>query len=65
MDRASATASLENLYRIFTVPESAGSVLGDVDCSIITVKPDGFISPVEIDDVQDAPVPKLQAVAGS
>ena len=34
MDRASATASLENLYRLFTVPESAGSVLGDVDREI-------------------------------
>ena len=43
---------------------TAESVLGDVSCSVLTVKPDGFISPIALDDVQPAPAAKLRAQAG-
>lgn len=47
------------------IGSTAESVLGDINCSVLTVKPDGFISPIALDDVQPAPTPKMQAVAGS
>ena len=45
------------------IGSTAESVLGDIDCSVLTVKPDGFVSPVALDDVQAAPAPRAQAVA--
>ncbi len=47
------------------IGSTAESVLGDVDCSVLTVKPDGFISPIAQEDAKDAHAPTLQAVAGS
>ncbi len=47
------------------IGSTAESVLGDVSCSVLTVKPDGFISPIALDDVQQSPAPQVQAVAGS
>ena len=46
------------------IGSTAESVLGDVSCSVLTVKPDGFNSPIALDDVQPAPAP-IAAVAGS
>ncbi len=44
---------------------TAESVLGDVNCSVLTVKPDGFVSPIELDDVQHVPTPIARAVSAS
>lgn len=49
----------------FLIGSTAESVLGDVDCSVLTVKPDGFVSPIELDQAQYAATPKARAVAGS
>lgn len=45
------------------IGSTAEPVLGDVNCSVLTVKPDGFVSPIELDDVQQA-APHVRAVAG-
>ncbi len=47
------------------IGSTAEAVLGDVNCSVLTVKPDGFISPIALDDVQPARTPTVRAVAGS
>lgn len=47
------------------IGSTAESVLGDINCSVLTVKPDGFISPIALDDVQPVPSPTVRAVAGS
>ncbi|MCG8369996.1 MAG: universal stress protein, partial [Proteobacteria bacterium] len=49
----------------FLIGGTAESVLGDVDCSVLTVKPDGFVSPIEFGEAHNAPTPQAQAVAGS
>ncbi len=46
------------------IGSTAESVLGDVNCSVITVKPDGFVSPIALDDVQPTPALVAQAAAG-
>ncbi len=47
------------------IGSTAESVLGDINCSVLTVKPDGFISPIALDDVRPAPEPVVKAVAGT
>ncbi len=47
------------------IGSTAEPVLGDINCSVLTIKPDGFVSPVMLDDSHDAPAPKARAVAGS
>jgi nucleotide-binding universal stress UspA family protein len=34
----------------FLIGNTAEEVLGAVDCSVLTVKPEGFVSPVTLDD---------------
>ena len=47
------------------IGSTAESVLGDISCSVLTVKPDGFISPIALDDVLPAATPIARAVAGT
>ena len=47
------------------IGSTAESVLGEVNCSVLTVNPDGFISPIALDDVQPAEVPPVRAVGGA
>lgn len=47
----------------FLIGSTAESVLGDVDCSVLTVKPDGFVSPIELDDLHAATTPESRDVA--
>ena len=47
------------------IGSTAESVLGDINCSVLTVKPDNFVSPLALDDLQqDAPV-LAEVVGGS
>ena len=47
------------------IGSTAESVLGDINCSVLTVKPDGFASPIELDEVRHTRTRKAQAAAGS
>ena len=47
------------------IGSTAESVLGDIDCSVLTVKPDGFVSPLALDEAEDPPTPIARAVAGT
>ena len=49
----------------FLIGGTAESVLGDVSCSVLTVKPDGFVSPIALDDIRELPTDGIRAVAGS
>ena len=46
------------------IGSTAESVLGDVDCSVLTVKPDGFETPIMLDDSRTASMPGPGAAAG-
>ena len=46
------------------IGSTAESVLGDVNCSVLTVKPDGFVSPIALEDVDREQDVKIRAVAG-
>ena len=45
------------------IGSTAESVIGDVDCSVLTVKPEGFISPIELEDVLPTEMPAARVVA--
>ena len=47
------------------IGSTAESVLGDVSCSVLTVKPDRFVSPVALDDLQPDALPIAKAVGQS
>ncbi len=46
------------------IGSTAESVLGDVDCSVLTVKPDGFATPVKLDDVRAESAERPETAAG-
>ena len=48
-----AANSLRNGTKFaYGIGSTAESVLGDIDCSVLTVKPDGFVSPIALDDAE-------------
>ena len=47
------------------IGSTAESVLGDINCSVLTVKPDGFVSPIALDDTEQETMPRPKVVASS
>ena len=47
------------------IGSTAESVLGDVHCSVLTVKPDGFVSPIDLENTQEASPPLVRAVTAT
>jgi nucleotide-binding universal stress UspA family protein len=45
------------------IGSTAESVLGDVNCSVLTIKPDGFVSPLALDDSETMAASNTRAVA--